>query len=111
MSWVTDLSHFIDETGNLPIGLPTPARRLAAQLTAIVAAATAGGANEQATRRIKCRRRPGRQACSGVIEGASSAGQSPCGADVSRAGLRYCRGRGVGAPQPPILTRQPSVPL
>lgn len=68
MSWVTDLSHFIDETGNLPIGLPTPVRRLAEQLTAIVAAATAGGANEQATRRIKCRRRPGRQACSGVIE-------------------------------------------
>jgi hypothetical protein len=68
MSWVIDLSHFIDKTGNLPIGLPAPARRLAAQLTAIVAAATAGGANEQATRRIKCRRRPGRQACSGVIE-------------------------------------------
>jgi hypothetical protein len=78
MSWVIDLSHFIDKTGNLPIGLPAPARRLAAQLTAIVAAATAGGANEQATRRIKCRRRPGRQACSGVIEYRLWAGTS-CG--------------------------------
>ena len=47
MSWVTDLSHFIDETGNLPIGLPTPARRLAEQLTAIVAAATAGAVSSR----------------------------------------------------------------
>ena len=69
MTWVTDLSHFVDDTGNLPGDLPSPARRLAEHLTAIVAAAT-GGANDQgeATRRIKCRRRPKRRACSGVIE-------------------------------------------
>ena len=41
MTWVTDLSHFIDsETGRLPTDVPGPARRLMEHLTRIVAAAT-----------------------------------------------------------------------
>lgn len=69
MTWVTDLSHFIDETGNLPTNVPRPARRLAEYLAAIVAAATGAADNKgQAIHAIKCRRRPGRRACPGVIE-------------------------------------------
>ena len=68
MTWVTDLSHFVDETGKLPTNLPGPARRLAQQLSAIVAAATSATRPGEATGRIKCRRRPGHRACVGVID-------------------------------------------
>jgi hypothetical protein len=68
MTWVTDLSHFIDETGNVPTNIPGPARRLAEYLTAIVATATtARGSEGHTTGEIKCRRRPGRRACPGFI--------------------------------------------
>ena len=69
MTWVTDLSHFVDETGNLPTNIPGPARRLAEYLASIVVAATSAADNQgQAVQRVKCRRRPGREACPGVIE-------------------------------------------
>jgi hypothetical protein len=70
MTWVTDLSHFIDaRTGNLPTNVPGPARRLIEHLTRIVAAATtAAGGHDQPFDQIKCRRRPGHRACPGVIE-------------------------------------------
>lgn len=69
MTWVTDLSHFVDETGSLPTNVPGPARRLMEHLTRIVAAATAAANDQdQAMHRIKCRRRPGRRACPGVIQ-------------------------------------------
>jgi hypothetical protein len=69
MTWVTDLSHFVDETGNLPTNLPGPSRRLAEYLAAIVVAATSAADNgNQAVHRIKCRRRPGHRACPGLVE-------------------------------------------
>ena len=69
MTWVTDLSHFIDETtGDLPPELPGPGRRLAEHMVAIVAAATASANQGEAPRPIKCRRRPRHRACAGVIE-------------------------------------------
>ena len=69
MTWVTDLSHFINETGTMPARVPSPARRLMEYQTRIVAAATADADDEeQATRRIQCRRRPGRRPCPGIIE-------------------------------------------
>ena len=68
MTWVTDLSHFVDEIGSLPTTLPGPARQLAQHLAAIVAAATAATNENQTIRRIKCRRRPGHRACPGVIQ-------------------------------------------
>ena len=70
MVWVTDLSHFIDaQTGELPTSVPGPARRLMEYQTRIVAAATtAADGPHHAMDRIKCRRRPGHRACSGVIE-------------------------------------------
>jgi hypothetical protein len=68
MTWITDLSHFVDDTGSLPRALPGPARRLAEYLTAIVVAATGAHHLSQATPRISCRRRPRRRACPGDIE-------------------------------------------
>lgn len=67
MTWVTDLSHFVDETGNVPTNLPGAARRLAEHLAAIVAGATASANDAQTKRQIACRRRPGHRACPGVI--------------------------------------------
>jgi len=70
MTWVTDLSHFIDaRTGHLPTNVPGPARRLMEHMTRIVAAATAtADGHDHAIDPIKCRRRPGHRACPGVIE-------------------------------------------
>ncbi len=73
MTWVTDLSHFIDErTGQLPKDVPGPARRNMEYQTRIVAAATrlTGNSNRgtDATEPIRCRRRLGRRPCSGIIE-------------------------------------------
>ena len=70
MTWVTDLSHFVDDqTGELPTNVPGPARRLMEHQTRIVAAATAAtDGHDHAGDQIKCRRRPGHRACSGLIE-------------------------------------------
>jgi ribosomal protein S27AE len=67
MAWVTDLTHFLDETGALPDGLPRPARRLAVYLASIVEAATAVQRPGGQTVAIQCRRRPGHRRCPGVI--------------------------------------------
>ena len=69
MTWVTDLSHFIDETGKVPSRIPGPARGQAQYLTAIVVAATSAADNDgHAGRPVPCRRRPGHRACPGVLE-------------------------------------------
>jgi hypothetical protein len=70
MTWVTDLSHFVDaQTGELPTNVPGPTRRLMEHQTRIVTAATtATDGHDHARDQIKCRRRPGHRACSGVIE-------------------------------------------
>lgn len=73
MTWVTDLSHFIDtRTGLLPTDVPGVARRLMEYQTRIVAAATAAADGHDRTTEgidpIKCRRRPGHCACPGVID-------------------------------------------
>ncbi len=65
-TWVTDLTHFIDETGGLHRLLTGSGRNLALHMTAIVASATTehtrGGAPE-----VRCRRRPNRRPCIGTI--------------------------------------------
>ncbi len=69
MTWVTDLSHFIDETtGDFPRNIPGPARRLAEHMVAIVVAATTSETRDEVQPPIKCRRRPKRRACPGVIK-------------------------------------------
>ena len=61
-AWVTDLTHFMDESGDLHAALAGPGRRLALHMTAIVAVATGGPIAG-----IRCRRRPDHRACAGTI--------------------------------------------
>ena len=65
MTWVTDLTHFLDESGTFPPGLPGPARRLAEFLASIVTAATTSRGSS--TPLVRCRRRPGHRPCPGLI--------------------------------------------
>ena len=60
---VSDLEHFLD----LPDDASGPAQRMAARLTAIVRAATAGGAGRGWVSALRCERRPGRRPCDGHI--------------------------------------------
>jgi hypothetical protein len=66
-AWVSDLAHFIDETGTLHPLLSGPGRRLAEHLTAIVAAATSMRASGKVAD-VRCRRRPQRRPCPGNLE-------------------------------------------
>ena len=66
-TWVTDLTHFIDDTGGLHHLLTGPGRNLAQHMTAIVAAATTKLARGPA-RDVRCRRRPDRRPCTGTIQ-------------------------------------------
>ena len=61
--FVADLRHFLD----LPMDVPSPARRMAEQLTLIVRAATAGDAGVPWVSALPCRRRPGRRPCPGHL--------------------------------------------
>lgn len=65
-TWVTDLTHFL-QNGRLHPALPGPARRLVDHLGAIVAAVTSVEPDEPLG--VRCRRRPGRKPCPGPIEG------------------------------------------
>jgi hypothetical protein len=64
MAWVTDFTHFLDESGGPHRGIAAPARRLGEYFGAIVAAATS---DSDVAPQIPCRRRPGRRPCPGVI--------------------------------------------
>ena len=66
-TWVTDLTHFLDETGGFPPDIPGPALRLGEYLASIVAAATAGTPAGGQKIPIRCRRRPGRRRCPGIV--------------------------------------------
>src|SRR3990170_7602289 len=66
-TWVTDLTHLIDDTGGLNRLLTGPGRRLAQHMTAIVAAATIQGFQGTPSC-IRCRRRPQRRPCPGSIQ-------------------------------------------
>ena len=66
-TWVTDLTHFLDEEGDIgPIS--GPARRLAEFFAAIVAMTSHPDPIPPPEYRVRCRRRPGRKPCSGMIE-------------------------------------------
>src|ERR1019366_4126826 len=60
---VTDLTHFL----GLPEDAPAPVRRLAAHLTGIARAASAGDARVAWTSALPCRRRPARRPCQGRL--------------------------------------------
>ena len=66
-TWITDLTHFLDEDGNLA-DIPGPAFRLAEYFTAMVAMASHPDPDIPSSFRVRCRRRPGRKPCAGLIE-------------------------------------------
>jgi hypothetical protein len=61
--WVVDLRHFLDPSGAIA-ELPPQARRLAEYFASIVVDATSNLDGEPA---VRCRRRPGRKRCAGVL--------------------------------------------
>ena len=66
-TWIVDLSVFLDEEGNLmPPG--GPGRRVAEHMCAIVAMASWPELVIPASFHVRCRRRPGRKPCTGMIE-------------------------------------------
>ena len=66
--WVTDIRHLLDEKGDLPDDLPSPANHLARHLTDIVAAVTCQDfQHDVIPTPVECRRRPARKKCTGHI--------------------------------------------
>lgn len=61
--WVVDLRHFLAPSGAIA-ELPGPARRLAEYFASIVVDATS---NLDEPPSVRCRRRPGRRPCPGVL--------------------------------------------
>ncbi len=66
-TWVTDITHFLDEKGGIPEDLSGPARSLANHVGAVITAATAPGGFSDPEIEVKCRCRPNRGPCPGVI--------------------------------------------
>jgi len=67
-TWITDITHFLDGHGGLPEELPGPARNIANHLGRIVVAATVPRSPSGEPVQVRCRRRPGRRPCPGVID-------------------------------------------
>ena len=66
-TWITNLTHFLDENGFIA-PMPGPALRLAEYLTNIVADASTYDHEPTRHTVVHCRRRPGRKPCTGIIE-------------------------------------------
>jgi hypothetical protein len=66
-TWVTDLTHFLDEDGDIAL-ISGPAWRLAEYFTSIVAMASHPDLILPPKFRVRCRRRPGRKPFRGLIE-------------------------------------------
>ncbi len=67
-TWITDLTHFLDEDGRIAPE-SGPARRLAEHLTSIVTMVSRPEIVVPNAYRVRCRRHPKRKPCSGEIEG------------------------------------------
>jgi hypothetical protein len=65
--WISDIRHFLDEDGLIPIDLPGPALRLAKHFGSIVKAVSSHKGIEKKHTGIMCRRRPGHKPCPGEI--------------------------------------------
>lgn len=65
MAWIVDFTHCLDERGEFAM-TSGPARRLAEFMAAIVEMAS----DRSVARQVKCRRRPGRKPCRGLIAAA-----------------------------------------
>ncbi len=67
-TWVTDITHFLDEHGEL-IKEPKEARRLAEYFTSIVVMASHPEPEYPKEYRVLCRRKPNRKKCGEEIVG------------------------------------------
>jgi len=65
-TWITSLAHMLDESGAIaaPKG---PGRKLAEHIVAIVAMVSRPETVPPPEYRVRCRRRPGRKPCPGMI--------------------------------------------
>lgn len=66
-TWIVDLNHFLDEEGAIapPKG---PGRRLAEHIVSIVSMTSQPEIIPSPEYQVRCRRRPGRKPCTGLIE-------------------------------------------
>lgn len=62
-TWIADLRHYLAPSGAMA-DMPAPARRLAEYFASIVVDATT---NLDDPPSVRCRRRPGRRSCAGII--------------------------------------------
>jgi len=65
-AWVVNMTHFLDREGQVG-RLPAPARRLADYFGAIVSSVCSHPPEMAILTGIKCRRRPRRKICLGVV--------------------------------------------
>lgn len=65
-TWYTDITHFLDEDGNL-VADPPAARRLGEYLTAIILMASFPAPEYPPEYAVTCRRRPKKKPCRGGI--------------------------------------------
>lgn len=66
-TFVVDMTHWLTETGAIA-AMPRPARRIAEYMGLIVADATDFLSEQYCEQGVKCRCRPGRKPCPGIIE-------------------------------------------
>ena len=66
-TWVTDMTHYLDEEGLLPETLPGPALSIALFLGSIVGWVTSHPQGTYEETNVPCRRMPGRRRCVGNI--------------------------------------------
>ena len=66
-TWIIDMTHFLNEDGMIEPS-EGPARRLAEHVVAIVSMASRPEITPPPEYRVRCRRRPGRKPCTGLIE-------------------------------------------
>ena len=66
-TWITDIRHFLDDTGEIPEVLPNPAVNLVHFLISIVSWVSLFAPNCQRVTNVFCRRSPKRKSCKGQI--------------------------------------------
>jgi len=66
-TWVTDIRHYLDETGDFP-ELPTPALNIALHLASIIGWVTSRRVSDVERTNVFCRRSPNRERCPGEIQ-------------------------------------------
>ena len=66
-TWYVNLNIFLDESGAIAAS-KGPAQKLAEHIVAIVAMASSPELIPLPEYKVRCRRRPGRKPCTGIIE-------------------------------------------